>query len=82
MPTESTERKKKYCFVSRVWGRCGYLLIEVGQPVHALELVAFEFAVEDGGLRNVFTRVDGRVGEAVALSKARAGAWGWCARRV
>jgi len=49
-----------------------YLFIEVGQPVHALELVTLEFAVEDGGLRDFFPRVDGRVGEAVALSEPTA----------
>lgn len=46
-----------------------YLFIEVGQPVHALELVTLEFAVEDGGLWNVFACMDGRVGKAVALSE-------------
>ena len=55
-------------------GRRGYLFIQVGQPVHAFELVTLEFAVEDGRLRNVFAGVDGRVGEAVALPEPRAGA--------
>lgn len=46
-----------------------HLLVEVSQPVHALELVALQFAIEDGGLWNVVACVDGGVGEAVALSE-------------
>lgn len=86
MPTEKTEKtteniamnprhKNPPCKsrqVSNVRDRRGYLFIEVGQPVHALELVTFEFAIEDGGLRNVFTCMDGWVGKAVALSEPRA----------
>lgn len=53
-----------------------YLLVEVGQPVHALELVPLEFAVEDAGLRDFLPCVDRRVGEAVALSEPGAGARG------
>lgn len=52
----------------------GYLLIKVGQPVHALKLVTLQFAIEDCGLRNVFACIDGWVGKAVALSKPRANA--------
>lgn len=51
-----------------------HLFVKVGQPVHALELVALELAVEDGGLGDLLSSVDGRVGEAVALSEAGAGA--------
>lgn len=68
-----------------VWGEGGrecllhiltqlHLFVKVGQPVHALELVALELAVEDGGLGDLLSSVDGRVGEAVALSEAGAGA--------
>lgn len=49
-----------------------HLFIEVGQPVHAFELVALQLAVEHGGLRNVFSGLDGRVGQAVAFPKPRA----------
>lgn len=46
-----------------------HLLVKVSQPVHSLELVALQFAIEDGGLWNVVACVDGGVGEAVALSE-------------
>lgn len=46
-----------------------HLLIKVSQPVHSLELVALQFAIEDGGLWDVIACVDGRVGEAVALAE-------------
>lgn len=46
-----------------------HLLIKVSQPVHSLELVALQFAIEDGGLWDVIASVDGGVGEAVALSE-------------
>lgn len=75
MATERTERNIKCANPGRslnIRDRHGYLLIEVGQPVHALELVTLEFAVEYGWLRNVFTCMDGWVGKAVALSKPRA----------
>lgn len=52
-------------------GRCvpvgTYLLVKVSQPVHALELVGLEFAVEDGGLRNFLAGLDGGIRETVAL---------------
>lgn len=51
-----------------------HLFVKVGQPVHALELVALELAVEDGGLGDFLSSVDGGVGQAVALSEARGGA--------
>lgn len=70
---------KKYLLFDSRW-TFSYLLVQVGQPVHALQLVPLEFAVEDGGLGNVFTRVDGRIGEAVALPEA--GARGGAAGRV
>lgn len=85
MPTEGAERKKRCCiydaackprWVSNVTVGRGYLFIKVSQPVHALELVTLEFAVEDCGLRNVFACMDGWVGKAVALSKPRAGGRG------
>lgn len=53
-----------------------YLLIKVSQPVHSLELVALQFAIEDGGLGNIVTCMDGGVGKAVALSEPRDAARG------
>jgi len=55
--------------------RVGHLFVEVGQPVHAFELVALEQAVEADGLRDVLAGLDGGVGQAVAVSEpgARAG---------
>lgn len=50
-----------------------HLFVKVGQPVHALELVALQLAIEDGGLGDFLSGVDGWVGQAVALSKARGG---------
>lgn len=64
-----------FCYIrscSSVTTSRGYLFIEVSQPVHALELVALELAVEDCGLWDVFARMDGWVGEAVALPKSGA----------
>lgn len=46
-----------------------YLLVKVSKPVHSLQLVALQLAIEDGGLWNVVTCVDGGVGKAVALSE-------------
>jgi len=51
------------------YGEKMYLFIKVGKPVHALELVTLELAVEHGGLRDLLAGVDGGVGEAVALSE-------------
>lgn len=51
-----------------------HLLIEVGQPVHAFQLVALQLPIEDGGLWDVLTSSDRRVGQAVALPEA--GVWG------
>lgn len=64
----------KLRWVSNVAVGHGYLFIKIGQPVHALELVTLQFAIEDCGLGNVFACIDGWVGKAVALSKPRANA--------
>ena len=57
-----------------MWCFCkAHLLIKVGQPVHAFELVSLQLAVEDGGLGDVVSGLDGGVGQAVALPKSRTG---------
>lgn len=50
------------------------LFVKVSEPVHALELVGFELAVEDGGLRDVLSSLDGGIRQAVALPEPGAGA--------
>lgn len=73
------EIKKAYVFLCSlfVYVNCmfsdTYLFVEVCQPVHAFQLIALKLAIENGGLRNVVTSLDGRVGQAVALPKA--GPW-------
>lgn len=80
-----TKRKKSFQFSSQVFterDRQAYLFIEVGQPVHAFELITLKFSVENGGLRNVLACMDGGVWQTVALSKPRGQSWGHAARNM
>lgn len=49
-----------------------YLLIKVGQPIHAFQLVTFQFTIKNGRLWNVLSSPDRWICKAVAFSKSSA----------